>query len=66
MLKGKEAAKQQTFEKKRYLPVKNIVPLLGYFEDEYNVYLIMEFCNGGDLYQYLVEKKSAALSFPNE
>lgn len=36
----------------------NILELYHFFEDSENVYLIMELCNNGELYQYLRNKKS--------
>lgn len=32
-----------------YLSHRNIAPLYGYFSDKENVYLIVEFCEGGQL-----------------
>lgn len=31
----------------------NVVPLLGFFEDDRSVYLVLELCERGDLYRYL-------------
>eukprot|EP01017_Pseudomicrothorax_dubius_P025565 TRINITY_DN2774_c0_g1_i12.p1 TRINITY_DN2774_c0_g1~~TRINITY_DN2774_c0_g1_i12.p1 ORF type:complete len:549 (+),score=73.44 TRINITY_DN2774_c0_g1_i12:1025-2671(+) len=36
----------------------NIVKLHASFEDEDNLYLIMEYCEGGELYKYLQQKTS--------
>lgn len=35
----------------------NIVKFYGFFEDADNVYLILEFINGGTLFDYLGEKE---------
>jgi len=32
-----------------YLCHRNIAPLYGYFDDQKNVYLLVEFCTGGQL-----------------
>ena len=36
-----------------YLAHRNIAPLYGYFSDEENVYLLIEYCTGGQLLQLL-------------
>lgn len=36
-----------------YLSHRNVSPLYGYFEDEENVYLLIEFATGGQLLQLL-------------
>ena len=36
-----------------YLSHRNVSPLYGYFEDEENVYLLVEFATGGQLLQTL-------------
>lgn len=36
---------------------KNIVKMRKYFEDTENIYLVMELCEGGDLFQYLKHNK---------
>ncbi len=36
-----------------YLNHRNVAPLYGYFEDEENVYLLIEYCTGGQLLQLL-------------
>ena len=35
----------------------NILKLYEYFEDTKNVYLITEICNGGELFDMIVEKE---------
>jgi len=39
---------------------ESIVSLFGYFEDERNIYLVMELCNHGNMYRFL--RKHAKLS----
>lgn len=34
----------------------NVIKLYESFEDEENVYLVQEFCDGGELFDYIVEK----------
>jgi len=34
-----------------------VVDLLGFFEDEHCVYLVMELCHKGDLYRYLRQRR---------
>ena len=41
---------------------RNILELLHFFEDEENVYLVMELAEGGELYRLLKEKRSVGLS----
>jgi len=36
-----------------YLAHRNITPLYGYFQDEKNVYLLIEYCTGGQLLEML-------------
>ena len=36
-----------------YLSHRNVAPLYGYFSDEENVYLLVEFCTNGQLLQTL-------------
>lgn len=40
-----------------YLKHENLSSLYGYFDDEENVYLLMEFCADGQLYELLKERK---------
>jgi len=35
----------------------NIMHLFDFLESENNYYLIMQFCNNGDLEQYMINKK---------
>ena len=37
---------------------KNILQLFHYFEDESNVYLVMELCENGELYSFLKRKQN--------
>lgn len=34
-----------------------MIKLYEYFEDEVNVYLIMEICTGGELFDRIIEKE---------
>ena len=37
---------------------ENIIGLKDYFEDKENIYFINEFCEGGDLFSYIIKKNS--------
>lgn len=39
---------------------ENVIKLIDSFETDKNVYIIMEFCNGGDMEEYLNKKKVLA------
>lgn len=39
---------------------ENVIKLIDSFETDKNVYIIMEFCNGGDMEEYLNKKKMLA------
>ena len=34
----------------------NIIKLYEYFEDDKNVYLVLELCTGGELFDKIIEK----------
>lgn len=36
---------------------ENVIKLIDSFETDKNVYILMEFCNGGDMEAYLNKKK---------
>jgi serine/threonine protein kinase len=40
-----------------YLNHPNIVKLYGFFHDQENVYLIMEYCSGSHLFKMIRQKK---------
>ena len=40
-----------------YINNPNVTTLYGYFHDESNVYLLMELCSSGNLFQLLKERK---------
>ena len=39
-----------------FLNHKNIIKLFGFFHDEHNIYLILEYANQGELYQELLNQ----------
>lgn len=43
---------------------KNVVGFVDFFEDKSNCYLVLEYCNGGDLEQYILSKKGKRLVEP--
>ena len=40
-----------------HLNHKNLVDLYGVFDDSENIYLILEYCPGGNLYELLKKKR---------
>lgn len=38
---------------------KNIVKLLETFEDDYNIYLLLEYCSGGTLHKKMIDEIGA-------
>lgn len=45
----------------KILKSKNSVKLIKYFEDEDYIYLVMEYCEGGNLYDYIIQKQPKEL-----
>ena len=61
MNKGKMTSKEKTrlkyeIDLLKNLDHPNIVKLYEVFEDKQNIYLVTELCNGGELFDVIVEK----------
>ncbi|CAG9322022.1 unnamed protein product [Blepharisma stoltei] len=55
---GKRQALDQEIEILKQLDHPNIVRVYEFFEDERRLYIVMEYCSGGELYAEIVKRKS--------